>query len=270
MIAQEHPAEEAWILLSHLHWDHIQGIPFFKPLFQRGKRFHFIGHDPINTSLREAIEGQQNFQYFPVDMSHMLAEKDFQSVHNDVLRCGGALITTHRLRHPGGCTGYRIQAGDAVIVYATDVEHGGDEPSTDLVELARGADVLITDSNYTPDEYHANRIGWGHSTWEQAIASASAAGVRHLVLFHHDQDRDDLCIAALEAAARERFPSCTAAREGMVLKLTEDRRQQIDDDCRISFPDGETLVLQLGRKRKRKSAYAVHGGIASDRVARQQ
>ena len=252
LIQRESTTEEAWILLSHLHWDHIQGIPFFKPLFQRGKRFHFVGHDPINTTLREAIEGQQNFQYFPVDMGHMLAEKDFHSVENESLRCGGASITTHRLRHPGGCTGYRIQAGDAVLVYATDVEHGEEGACEDLIELAQDADVLITDANYTPDEYAEDRVGWGHSTWEQAILSARAANVRHLILFHHDQDRDDLSVAALEASARERFPSCTAAREGMVLQLSEDRSKQLDEECQISFPDGETLVLQLGVGAQRK------------------
>lgn len=212
---------EAHILLSHLHWDHIQGIPFFKPLFHPGNRFHFLGHRPQGTSLREQLEGQQDFSYFPVDMTYMQAEKRFREVANMDFNIGGAQIRSRMLNHPGGCLGYRIQVGEASIVYATDNEHTGSGPEDAILELAEGADILVYDSNYTPQEYEAGRTGWGHSTWLQAVVNARAAGVHQLILYHHDQDHDDRIMLEIETATREEFPNSMAAREGMSIVLDE-------------------------------------------------
>jgi phosphoribosyl 1,2-cyclic phosphodiesterase len=207
------------ILLSHLHWDHIQGIPFFKPLFSPNNLFEFIGLRQEGTTLRAQLEGQQNYAYFPVDMGHMSSRKDFREVCDESFRLGEATVRCRRLNHPGGCLGYRIEAGGVSVVYATDNEHTGPGPEEAVVELARGADLLIFDTNYTPEEYEAGRRGWGHSTWLQAVVNAQAAGVDRLVLYHHDQDHNDQQLEEIEALACELFPRSLAAREGMRIRL---------------------------------------------------
>ena len=206
------------ILFSHLHWDHIQGIPFFKPLFSPGNHFEFIGMRPQGTTLRAQLEGQQNYAYFPVDMSHMSSRKTFREVDEETFALGEAQVTCRRLNHPGGCLGYRIEAGGATIVYATDNEHTGPGPEAAVVALAQGADVFICDTNYTPEEYESRR-GWGHCTWRQAVINAQAAGVGRLILFHHDQDHDDTELKEIEALACAQFPRSMAAREGLRIQL---------------------------------------------------
>lgn len=224
------------ILFSHLHWDHIQGIPFFKPLFNPGNHFEFIGQKPEGTTLQAQLEGQQNYAYFPVDMGHMSSRKSFREIGEESFALGGATITSRRLNHPGGCMGYRIQAGGASIVYATDNEHTGPGPEAAVVDLARGADLLIFDTNYTPEEYSAGRQGWGHSTWEQAVVNARAAGVDRLVLFHHDQDHDDAELEVIEALAAEAFPRSVAAREGMLIRL-DGQARGLEERMLIHIPE---------------------------------
>jgi ribonuclease BN (tRNA processing enzyme) len=136
-------------------------------------------------------------------------------------RGGGAAATvqTAAAKHPNGCLAYRVSAGGRSVVYATDTEHDASgRIDRQLLELARGADVLIYDAQYTADEY-AGKRGWGHSTAEEGARLAEAAGVGQLVLYHHDPTHDDWQIARIEAATRARFPNTVAAREGLVLSL---------------------------------------------------
>ncbi len=227
----------AHVVFSHLHWDHIQGIPFFKPLFQPGNSLHFVGRADLQASL----EGQQTFNYFPVDMACMSAAKTFSMVDQSEFAIGGAHVTSRRLNHPGGCLGYRFQVGDCSLVYATDTEHLSQDPDPAVLELAKDADILIYDSTYTPKEYE-HRHGWGHSTWKQAIVNAVEARVKHLILFHHDHDRDDDQMDEVENNARKEFSHCTAAREGMLIDMDESREGD-DWGVEISYPDGEDKVL---------------------------
>jgi phosphoribosyl 1,2-cyclic phosphodiesterase len=234
---------DAHLLFSHMHWDHIQGIPFFKPLFSSGSTFNFVGKRHHDNSLRNLIESQQNYSYFPVDMAYMSAKKTFNEINGDSFYLGSAKVSTEVLNHPGSSLGYRIQVGDAVICYATDNEHTSDvEPSPEIVKLAKDADILIYDCNYTPEEYNAGREGWGHSTWKHGILNAIAANVKHLILFHHDQDHDDEFMLELEATARAEFADCTAAREEMVINIQENQNDKgLGFD--ISYPDGNQRVI---------------------------
>ncbi|MCB1047328.1 MAG: MBL fold metallo-hydrolase [Calditrichaeota bacterium] len=236
---------EATILFSHLHWDHIQGIPFFKPLFNPRNTFRFMGQDTKDLTFQRSLEVQQASSFFPVDLEYMSARKSFHSLTEGTFQQGPFSIQARRLNHPGGCLGFRIQVGEACLVYATDTEHIVEGPDPVIVDLARHADLLIFDTNYTPEEYRQGRVGWGHSTWEHAILNARAAGVRRLVMFHHDQDHDDVAMDAIERAAHQHCGNCFAAREGMVLQLQERKDAEGARELEILLPEGGRLSHNL-------------------------
>jgi ribonuclease BN (tRNA processing enzyme) len=150
----------------------------------------------------------------------MRAELSFAAVAaGGVVRIGAATVRAAAAKHPNGCLAYRVDAGGRSVVYATDTEHdAGGRLDGELLELARGADLLVYDAQYTADEY-AQKRGWGHSTAEEGARLAEAAGVGQLVLFHHDPTHDDWQIARIEAATRARFARTVAAREGLTLTL---------------------------------------------------
>jgi phosphoribosyl 1,2-cyclic phosphodiesterase len=208
---------DATLLVSHLHWDHIQGFPFFAPAYSPESRLAIYGPRP---ELLDAFAAQMRPPHFPVGLDAMRAALDFHGVSPGVrFALGDVEVRTAAARHPGGCLAWRLDHGGRSLVYATDTEHGGDGAlDRELVELARGADVLIYDAQYTPAEY-AHKRGWGHSTAEEGARLAAAAAVGRLILFHHDPSHDDWEIARIEAATRARFPMTWAAREGMEVAL---------------------------------------------------
>lgn len=214
----------ARVFFTHFHWDHIQGFPFFAPAFVRGNRFDLFGSDKLSSTLEETLAGQMNYPNFPVRLSDMAAQMRFHNlVEDEPVACGDAVVTTTALNHPGGCFGYRIEFGGHAVVIATDTEHYSCVDAR-LAELSEGADVLVYDAMYTPDEYEGTgqlppRTGWGHSTWVEGIALARAARVGKLVLFHHDPDHDDQFVGEIEARAQRDFSETVAAREGMELKV---------------------------------------------------
>jgi phosphoribosyl 1,2-cyclic phosphodiesterase len=219
----------AHLLLSHLHWDHIQGFPFFTPAFREGNELAVYAPERCagpSGDVRRAMAMQMAAPHFPVGLEAMRASMSFRAIGAGMEWNVGALtVRAAAARHPNGCLAYRVEHDEGALVYATDTEHdphrGGVDPS--LVELARGAEVLIYDSQYTEDEYAGRhgpcRHGWGHSTPDQGVRLADAAGVSQLVLFHHDPTHDDLEIASIERAAAALRPGTVAAREGMTLAL---------------------------------------------------
>jgi len=222
----------ATFFLSHFHWDHIQGFPFFRPAYVPGNAFTLYGPEGIEATLRQQMQPPN----FPVTLDAMRAELEFRSMRaGETVRVGGADVRAAALNHPQGCFGYRINYAGMSLAYATDTEHvapGTGDPGT--LNLARGADVLIYDAQYTDDEYYGrcgpSRKGWGHSTVTEACSLARAAGVRQLVLFHHDPMHDDDCIARLVQEARAMFPNVIAAREGLVLNLSQPIDAEVDSD----------------------------------------
>jgi phosphoribosyl 1,2-cyclic phosphodiesterase len=204
----------ATVLLSHLHWDHIQGFPFFGPAYAPGNRIRLYAPERCapNGDVRAALDAQMRAPHFPVGLDAMRAELAFGAVAAGAEVKLGAAVTVQAAaaKHPNGCLAYRVTAGGRSVVYATDTEHeAGGGLDADLLELARGADVLIYDAQYTADEY-AGKRGWGHSTAEEGARLAEAAGVSQLVLYHHDPTHDDWQIARIEAATRARFPHTVA------------------------------------------------------------
>jgi phosphoribosyl 1,2-cyclic phosphodiesterase len=214
---------ETHIFVTHYHWDHIQGIPFFSPLYAENNEFHFysfrskfLGRD----SLKQVFETQMALPYFPVDMSAMNAKRKFQEVAGgESFTIGENKITTRWLNHPQGCLGFRIETPAGIVVYATDNEPGDPKLDASLRELAAGADIFINDAQYTPEQLEATRRGWGHSTWLEGVRVAREVNAKTLVLFHHDPDSTDRTVDTILRQAREEFDSVFAASEGMVITL---------------------------------------------------
>ncbi len=207
----------ATLLFTHVHWDHIQGVPFFRPLFHPQSHIVMAGHRTAWGDLRRSLDAQMRPPAFPVGLDAFRARLEFRDLRPDrVFEVGPFRVRSAALDHPDGVLAYRVEAGGRSVVFATDVEHG-DTLDPVLVELARDADVLIHDAQYTDREYRGEagpaRVGWGHSTWQQAVSCARAAGAGRLALFHHDPDRGDAAVGALEAAAQDQLPSAFAARE---------------------------------------------------------
>ena len=173
----------ASIFISHYHYDHLQGLPFFTPLFQPRFAFTVYGASREGRSVEEVLTGQMVQPYFPVTLRQVArAQLTYRTlVSGQLLEVGPARVSTLDLNHPGGNLGYRVECDGRVVVYATDVEPGC-EKDEQLVEFSRDADVLIIDAMYTEDEYRghkgASKVGWGHSTWQSAVHTANAAGVK--------------------------------------------------------------------------------------------
>lgn len=223
------------ILISHTHWDHIQGLPFFAPLFVPGAEWHVYGPRGIGQSLRDVLAAQMDYAYFPVTINQFAANVQFHEVVEGGFALGDVYVTTQYLNHPALTVGYRLEADGASIVYASDHEphsphagegHPEEAESGDAahIEFIRDADLVIHDAQYTASEYPA-KIGWGHSTIEYAVDVAIAANVRELALYHHDPARNDEAVDVLIAAARERAAKAGAdlvvsgAAEGRTIEL---------------------------------------------------
>ena len=216
---------QAHILVTHFHWDHIQGIPFFHPLFESQNHFHFYSFQSKSlgpNSLQQVLQAQLASPYFPVDVTMMTAARDFREVTGgEKWEVHGTRITACWLNHPQGCLGYRFDTAGGSIVYATDNEPGVVEFDQNLRQLAHGADVLIYDAQYSPEQLATDRKGWGHSSWLEGVKVAREARVRNLILFHHDPDSPDKFVDSFLSAARQEFPATWAATEGMTITLSE-------------------------------------------------
>jgi phosphoribosyl 1,2-cyclic phosphodiesterase len=215
---------EAHLFFSHVHWDHIQGFPFFEPAFVAGNVFHLYGGNNVSRTLEETLAGQMDHPNFPVHLTVMGAKMNFrdlaegEQVTIDDGMGGVAKVTPASGNHPQGVYAFRLEHAGKVVVYATDTEHYEGRIDDKLVKLGRGADVFIYDSQYTPEEYGSKK-GWGHSTYEEGVKLAKEAGVRKLVLFHHDPMQNDAAVREKEKRAAALFQNVTAAHEGMVIDV---------------------------------------------------
>ncbi len=208
------------ILLSHLHWDHVAGLQFFTPVYVPGHRVEIASGPNGVMSHDAAIRALFKAPFFPVDFDDLAGTVTTRELRpNDSFVIGDITVTMARLNHPDPVYGFRLEHDGQSIVYATDTEHFACVDPT-LKKLAAGADILIYDAQYTPEEYPA-KVGWGHSTWAAGAELARAAGVPQLVLFHHDPSRSDEALAALEAEAARALPGTIAAREGLVLNARD-------------------------------------------------
>jgi ribonuclease BN (tRNA processing enzyme) len=222
------------ILISHTHWDHIQGIPFFAPLFVPGFEWDIYGPRGLHQGLRQTLAGQMQSTYFPVTLEQLGATIRYRELVEGRLRIGDIEVTCRYLNHPALTLGYRLEADGAALVYACDHEPHSHALATGVgdflgedrrhAEFLAGADLVVHDAQYRASEY-PQKIGWGHSTIEYACAVARLAKVGQLALTHHDPMRDDAAIDALVDSLRtEGFrlagPHIVAAAEGHEVELS--------------------------------------------------
>jgi phosphoribosyl 1,2-cyclic phosphodiesterase len=210
-------------LLTHIHWDHVQGLPFFPPADRIGAEFDIYGPSQEEGSLGEVFNDFMRPPYFPVTFSDLRGDIKFHEVLKEDLVIGSAHVTVRPVPHIGPTVGYRVRWQDAVVAYISDHQAPVTLDSIDdsVLELADGADLLIHDAQYTEAEF-AEKSHWGHCTIDYAIRVAEAAGVKQLVLFHHDPAHHDDWLDELLADVRTRPKNgleIVSAYEGLSIDL---------------------------------------------------
>ena len=205
------------IFLSHYHFDHVEGLPFFPPLYDSHSAIAIHGFKSDGRTVREVLEGLISPPYFPVRLSGVPSRMEYIDTDGLPVNVGDVQVSCLPLRHPDGSLSYRLQHDGKTIVFATDHEHGDEATDNALVRFSEGADYLIYDATYLQGEYESLRRGWGHSTWYAAVQTARRARVKTLVLFHHHPDHSDDELEEVLRVAREELPSTEMAREGMEL-----------------------------------------------------
>lgn len=233
------------LLITHTHWDHIQGFPFFAPLFIPGTAWDIYAPGGLGRRLEDTLAGQMAYPYFPITLEQLGATIRYHDLVEGAFDLGDLHITARYLNHPALTLGYRLEVGDCTVVYATDHEpHGPHHPdAADLagalsrslavhredrghIEFLAEADLVIHDAQYTAEEY-PQKVGWGHSPVEYAVDIALAARAKRLALFHHDPLRDDASLDRVVGACQQRIAAwggdldVFAAAEGQVIELPE-------------------------------------------------
>ena len=211
--------EHCHLLLTHTHWDHINGFPFFAPAFDPNRKIDILaGHLNDNGGVKNVLDALMTTPMFPVPLGAMQSELsflDFQA--GDVLDIGKShniKVSTAALRHPNGATGYRFDYNGKSMCLITDTEHIPGEPDENILKLIEGADLVIYDSTYTEEEF-PSKIGWGHSTWNEGAELCKKAGAKRLGIFHHDPDHDDAFMDGLALEAAKKWSGAFVIQENM-------------------------------------------------------
>jgi len=228
---QKRSGIEAEVFISHPHWDHINALPIFDPLYVKGNSFVIHGPSHCDITMRELISAQMDGVYFPINIKEFAASVNFRDLKEETFYIDGIKIKTMLLNHPGQCLGYRVEYNTRSVCYVTDNEiypkpnqFYNDEYVNKLIEFVMNSDVLITDCTYDDQEYDS-KICWGHSSVGQVIELADLAKIRNLHLFHHDPAQTDIDIEAkLERAQallekRKSTTRCVAPKEKQVFKI---------------------------------------------------
>jgi CheY-like chemotaxis protein len=229
------------LFISHTHWDHIQGFPFFVPAYSPGTTLHIYGAAGQGRSLEGILSGQMQPDYFPVSLGDLVSSIQVHEYRGEAFRIGETTVSATYLNHPGMTLGYRVERAGKSVVYATDhepyrttLEVGSHQAEAGkqfgrvlddaFVSFVRGADLYIGEAQYTDLEYPA-KIGWGHSSLSATVEVALQGGVRALALFHHDPMHSDDVVTGMETRAKELIAErgaslrCFAAREGQTLEV---------------------------------------------------
>ena len=215
--------QRSHLLLSHTHWDHTCGLPFFRPAFDTDHALQIVAGHVTNREggIRAVLASQMSSPNFPISLEALGASLTFRDVAAGAAfeLAEGLAVRTERLAHPDGATGYRIEHGGVSLAYITDTEHEPGRPDARVLSLMADADLVIYDSTYTDAEFEEHR-GWGHSTWQEGVRLCRLAGARRLAIFHHDPDHDDTFMRSVEAEAQLVGASAFVAREGLRVALS--------------------------------------------------
>jgi phosphoribosyl 1,2-cyclic phosphodiesterase len=212
------------MLLTHTHWDHIQGLPFFGPIYDSHCRLRILGCEGARKGLVNALTSQMESTYFPVPFNKLPSNIEIEELKDFNFNIGPVCGRAMRANHPGLCVGYRLFSPDSLIAFFPDAEPRTGGQDRDMIEFLRDVDLLILDSQYDSKEYQEH-LGWGHGCVDDSVALALQAGVKQLSLFHHDPDHDDKRIDGLVKHARQLVAKqkgklrVDAAREGMTIQL---------------------------------------------------
>ncbi|HEY9599935.1 MAG TPA: MBL fold metallo-hydrolase [Cyanophyceae cyanobacterium] len=218
----EQPLEAYWFF-THYHWDHIQGVPFFTPVFSEGNTLHIYGAAPNGASMEQHFGDRVLHLNSPVPVREIQANlKYYDLVCGDTLTLDDITIETSPLNHPNGAMGYRVTWQGRSAVYCTDTEHPENRLDENVLHLSRDAEVIIYDAMYTDEEYHnpkSPKIGWGHSTWQEGVKIAKEAGAKRLAVFHHEPNHTDDFLDQMATEVHEAFSGGFLAREGMIVQI---------------------------------------------------
>ncbi|MDA3861313.1 MAG: MBL fold metallo-hydrolase [Melioribacteraceae bacterium] len=215
----EHSIKNIFLTFSHFHWDHIQGFPFFLPAYdsKRDLTITTIGRNDKYFDLKAIFENQMRKEFFPVPLEEMGAKINFIQEETNSFQDANTKIISTEHNHPGGAYSFRIELDGKVVVFITDVEHS-DGLDQRVVDIAKDADILIHEAQYTPEELKHHR-GWGHSSWMQAIEVAKAANVKKLFITHHDPDHDDQFLDDIEIECKKHFHNVELAQDNLEVEL---------------------------------------------------
>ena len=211
---------DADLYFTHTHFDHVCGLPFFRPFFQEQNTFRlWAGHLGNRTTLHRVLWEFMMAPLFPVPPEVFRASVSYRdfAAGESLSPSPGISVRTTPLNHPDGATGYRVDHAGRSICYLTDTEHVPGAPDRNILGLIAGADLVIYDCMYTDEEWANGHVGWGHSTWQEAVRLCKAAGARRLVVFHHDPDHDDETLDGIAEEVDAALPGSILAREGLVL-----------------------------------------------------
>jgi phosphoribosyl 1,2-cyclic phosphodiesterase len=233
-------ALNATLAFTHVHWDHIQGLPFFGPAFNPGSNIQVRGVSRDGWHFNNILSLQMTPPTFPITLDILGGIKGIEDFEVDkAYQIGSFTVQALEQNHPDGVVVYRVEAGGYKVVFATDVEHGGEGLDSRLVELCKDCDLIIHDAQYTEDEYYGRngppRKGWGHSMWKEAVQLAIDSNSKRLALFHHDPSRSDEGVEQIEAEAQALFSGTFASREHTTFDLESD-----------SLLDAKGVKLSLG------------------------
>lgn len=249
LISRKKPVN-AYIFISHFHWDHIQGLPFFRPAYNPENQFTILGSDDTAQNLDQIISFQMNPTYFPIAIEDMKASIRFRSIKEETFELDGVHVETIYLNHPGYALGFKMSYANKTIIYISDNEpfhnnfaentsHSGngnekkledlfdnfvENKDQKLINFCKNADILIHDSQFLTDEYQ-DKVSWGHSPFDYTVELAVNSRVKGIILFHHDPNHDDQTIDGIQKLSRDILQAkgadinCHAAQEGMVLEI---------------------------------------------------
>tara|TARA_Y100001970_G_scaffold286134_1_gene407547 strand:+ start:397 stop:1224 length:828 start_codon:yes stop_codon:yes gene_type:complete len=219
LVKEENPPNDINIFISHYHWDHILGFLSFLPLFNEKFNINIYGKTNSNGGIKEALNDILDTRFWPVSLDMFAAKVEYHDIEPGRLRLdNGITIESNLHPHPNGALGYRIELKDKIVTYVTDIEHPIGNALDNVSNLSRESDVLIHEAHFTPEDL-PKFVGWGHSSWEEAVDIAKSSNSKQLILFHHSPTYSDEIVNNFTQEAKKSFDNVIAAKQGLTIKL---------------------------------------------------